>query len=375
MTAILKPYVHATLHGIRRPQSYSPALRSAYNSWAETVRDDLYGERMDEAKGKEKELRYADVGINLTDATYCGFYNHHSAPSHPPDLPSVISRATSAGVRKFMVTGSDLDQSLQAIELAKQYPGQCYATVGVHPCSARSFDKYQGGGEDLLKELERVAREGMKVGWVVAFGEIGVDFDRLGLAGKEVQEKWFQRQVEVAVKLQLPLFLHSRAAHTSFLSILRPHIVNLPLRGLVHSFTGPLTEMQELIDLGFHIGVNGCSLKTEENLEVVKAVPLDRLQLETDGPWCEIRASHAGMSVLKGVQGRDGAGEGEAWKKVKKEKWEEGAMVKGRNEPCEIGKVARVVAGVKGIGIEEVVDAAWRNSVGMFGLGEERNPA
>ncbi|KAL8767049.1 MAG: hypothetical protein Q9209_006343 [Squamulea sp. 1 TL-2023] len=334
---------------------------------------------MEEAKGKEKDLRYADkslhVGINLTDATYRGYYNHHSTPSHPPDLPSVISRASSAGVRKFMVTGSDLDQSLQAIELAKQYPGQCYATVGVHPCSARSFDKYKGGGEALLQELDRVTREGMEGGWVVAFGEIGVDFDRLGLAGKEVQEKWFQRQVEVAVKLQLPLFLHSRAAHNSFLSILRPHLANLPLRGLVHSFTGSLSEMQELIDLGFHIGVNGCSLKTEENLEVVKAVPLDRLQLETDGPWCEIRASHAGMTVLKGVQGRESAGEGETWKKVKKEKWEEGAMVKGRNEPCEIGKVARVVAGVKGIGIEEVVDAAWRNSVGMFRLGEERNPA
>ncbi|KAL8854764.1 MAG: hypothetical protein Q9221_000547 [Calogaya cf. arnoldii] len=105
---------------------------------------------------KVKEMKYADVGINLTDATYRGFYNHHSTPSHPADIPSVLSRASSIGVRKFMVTGSDLSQSLQAIELAKQYPGQCYATVGVHPCSAKSFEKYDGGGEKLLEELERV---------------------------------------------------------------------------------------------------------------------------------------------------------------------------------------------------------------------------
>lgn len=73
--------------------------------------------------------------------------------------------------------------------------------MGVHPCSAKSFEKYAGGGEKLLEELERVAREGMKLGVVVAFGEIGVDFDRLGLAGREVQERWFERQVEVAVKV------------------------------------------------------------------------------------------------------------------------------------------------------------------------------
>ncbi|KAL8814209.1 MAG: hypothetical protein Q9223_006554 [Gallowayella weberi] len=326
-------------------------------------------------EGMERDeggLRYADVGINLTDATYQGFYNHHSAPSHPPDLPSVISRASSAGVRKLMVTGSDLEQSREAMELAKRYPGKCYATVGVHPCSATGFEKAKGGGEGLLEGLEKLAREGMGQGTVVAFGEFGLDFDRLGLCGKLVQERWFGRQVEVAVKLQLPLFLHSRAAHSTFLSILRPHLDHLPRRGLVHSFTGTVPEMHELLDLGFHIGINGCSLKTEENLEVVKAVPLDRLQLETDGPWCEIRPSHAGMKILKGLDDGGGGGEGEErWKKVKKEKWEEGAMVKGRNEPCEIGKVARVVAGVKGVSVEEVVETAWKNSVGMFGLGEE----
>ena len=127
--------------------------------------------------------------------------------------------------------------------------------------------------------------------------------------------------------------------------------------------------MQELVSLGFHIGINGCSLKTEENLKVVREVPLGKMQLETDGPWCEIRKSHAGWKVLEGVMGRGAEGTEERWKKLKKEKWEEGSMVKGRNEPCEIWKVAHIVAGVKGVSVQEVVDAAWRNSVGMFGLG------
>lgn len=58
--------------------------------------------------------------------------------------------------------------------------------------------------------------------------------------------------------------------------------------GLVHSFTGTVDEMRELVALGLHVGVNGCSMKTEDNLEVVKAIPLDRLQIETDGPWVSL---------------------------------------------------------------------------------------
>ncbi|KAL8733314.1 MAG: hypothetical protein Q9166_002138 [cf. Caloplaca sp. 2 TL-2023] len=394
---------------IRGNNSSTKRLQNT-SAWVNGVKEGLHGsgksmaEGEDGEKGSEgtvkgKELRFADVGINLTSTQYQGFYNHHSTPSHQPDLPSVISRASEAGVHKLMVTGSDLENSLQAIDLAKRYPGQCYATVGVHPCSAMDFEprrkrsrsgeggKENGGGEggkegkgedlrgeELLAELERVARKGKEDGTVVAFGEFGLDYDRLGLCGKEVQERWFERQLEVAVKLQLPFFLHSRAAHTSFLNILRPYLPHLPVPpclGLVHSFTGTLPELRELLSLGFHIGLNGCSFKSEENLEVVREVPLERLQLETDGPWCEIRTTHAGMKVLKQLDaaGREERVEEERWKKVKKEKWEEEAMVRGRNEPCEIGKVARVVAGVKGVSVQEVVDAAWRNSVGMFGLG------
>ena len=130
---------------------------------------------------------------------------------------------------------------------------------------------------------------------------------------------------------------------------------------MVHSFTGTIEEMQELVEMGFDIGINGCSLKSEENVAVVKAVPLERLQLETDGPWCEMRPSHASAEYVKDMWELQ-------WKSVKKEKWVEGAMVKGRNEPCMIGRVAWAVAKIKGLTIEEISETAWNNTVSMFEL-------
>lgn len=119
----------------------------------------------------------------------------------------------------------------------------------------------------------------------LAFGEIGLDYDRLNHASKETQQRFFEQQLDLAIDVQLPLFLHMRAAGEDFKKILTPRLDKLPKRGLVHSFTGSKEEMEKLIALGFDIGVNGCSMKTAENIEVVKAVPLDRLQIETDGPW------------------------------------------------------------------------------------------
>ena len=219
-----------------------------------------------------------------------------------------------------------------------------------------------------MKELERLTISSRDAGHVVAFGEFGLDYDRLFLASKETQLKYFEAQLGLAMELEMPLFLHSRACHEDFTHLLKPRLEKLPKRGLVHSFTGTVEEMQDLVQLGFDIGINGCSLKTEENLEVVKAVPLDKLQLETDGPWCEIRASHASSKHLD-----TSAGAPVASKSVKKEKWQRGLMVKGRNEPCMIPQVAWVVAKVKDLDVQVVCEAAWRNSVKMFGLGEEDN--
>ena len=194
----------------------------------------------------------------------------------------------------------------------------------------------------MLSALSALAKRGKEDGTVTAFGEIGLDYDRLALTDKETQLRHFTTQLALASTLQLPLFLHSRAAHADFVRLLGPCLPQLPTRGLVHSFTGTLSEMQELLDLGLDIGINGCSMKSAENLEVVREVPLERLQIETDGPWCEMRASHASAAY------KDGSADiADILKSVKKEKWRPDAMVKGRNESATIYQVACVVAGVK----------------------------
>ena len=250
------------------------------------------------------------MGINLTDSTFGGEY--YSKQHHEDDREQVIQRAVNLGCVKFMVTGSDLEESKKAIALAEKYRGRCYATVGVHPCHAKSFDNHPGEPKVLLQELD------------------------------------------IAVKVQLPLFLHSRAASEDFERLLSARLSSLPKKGLVHSFTGTMEEMESLVALGLDIGVNGCSMKMEENLDVVKAIPLERLQIETDGPWvcftwrlfprgstvpsanhpkCEMRASHASAKYKNGAP--------ELPKSVKKEKWAPDSMVKGRNESATIVHVAK----------------------------------
>lgn len=140
----------------------------------------------------------------------------------------------------------------------------------------------------MLEELRTLALESKKAGFAVAFGEIGLDYDRLFLSSKEPQLKYFEAQLDLAIDIQMPLFLHSRAASEDFERLVGSRLDKLPRGGLVHSFTGTMEEMNRLVALGLDIGVNGCSMKTEENLEVVKAIPLERLQIETDGPWVRV---------------------------------------------------------------------------------------
>ena len=87
------------------------------------------------------------------------------------------------------------------------------------------------------------------------------------------------------------MYLHSRATGNEFIDIVRQNRARFPT-GVVHSFTGTIDEMQQICELDLYIGINGCSMKTEENCQVVKAIPLDRMMIETDCPYCDIRNSH-----------------------------------------------------------------------------------
>jgi hypothetical protein len=108
------------------------------------------------------------------------------------------------------------------------------------------------------------------------------DYDRLKFSSRESQITHFTSQLTLSQIHNLPLFLHSRAAGDDFLSIMKAHrSLWKGQGGVVHSFTGTLEEMRGLVEEGLYVGINGCSLKTEENLEAVKELPLERLMLET----------------------------------------------------------------------------------------------
>ena len=109
----------------------------------------------------------------------------------------------------------------------------------------------------MLDEVKELALQSKNAGHAVAFGEIGLDYDRLFLSPKDQQLKYFEAQLDLAIEIQLPLFLHSRAASEDFERLLRARLDKLPKRGLVHSFTGTVEEMTRLVSMGFCIGVNG----------------------------------------------------------------------------------------------------------------------
>ncbi|KAK6086856.1 TatD family hydrolase [Seiridium cupressi] len=383
------------------------------------------------------KARYIDIGINLADPIFRGKY--HGTQRHPDDLSAVVSRAQEVGCSKLIVTGSDFTSSRHALEIAKEYPGTVYTTAGIHPCSSAIFntanihedidghtmpcdpDPTATISEEHEPDLEKTTKIVSKLrtliedakaetpNALVAFGEFGLDYDRLHYCSKKIQLHSFAAQLDLVLSLkpQLPLFLHSRAAHEDFVGLLKAKfgekLEKLEKGGVVHSFTGTVEEMRELMDLGLYIGTNGCSFKTADNCAVVKEIHLDRLMLETDGPWCEVRSSHDGYKYLIDPKPPTPAptpdpsvavtGEGqqapkpaqkskkpqkkepdvpERWKTVKKEKWVEGAMIKGRNEPCMIERVGKIVAGIKGVSVEEVCEAAWRNTAKVFDIEDQK---
>lgn len=294
-----------------------------------------------------------DIGANLTDLMYEGEY--HGKKKHSKDLSAVLDRAFGNGVERLIVTGGSLEESRKAIELAKT-DERLFATVGCHPTRCGEFDSSEEGPEGYLNSLSKLVEENRET--VVALGEMGLDYDRTQFCEIETQKKYFELQLRLAESLNIPMFLHCRNAAGDLTAALAEY--GTGMRGVVHSFDGSAEEAKSILDLGYYIGVNGCSLKTEENLTALKTIPSDRLLLETDCPWCDVRPSHAGHKfVYTKLEERYGS--------VKKpDKWKEGSMVKGRNEPCNIVSILEIVAAVKGEKAAMLCDTVYQNTMKLF---------
>lgn len=291
-----------------------------------------------------------DIGANLTDPMFKGIYN--SSQKHQDDFHQMLSRAKRHGVEKIIITGGSLEDSKQALDIAK-LDSNLFSTVGCHPTRCNEFTSYLNGSTNYLADLEKLALDNKQK--VVAIGEIGLDYDRLHFCSKEIQLLHFEQQLALAGSTKLPLFLHNRNSTDDFVRILnRNREKFMSSSGVVHSFDGSAQDLEKILELGLYIGLNGCSLKTDQNLEVAKLVPSDRLMIETDCPWCEIKRSHASFKHIR-----------TEFKRTKNASDPE-IPVKNRNEPAMLVQILEVLSTIRQEDIQCLSEQIYQNTLKLF---------
>jgi len=232
--------------------------------------------------------------VNSLVDTHC----HLDFPEFANDLDAVIKRAGAAGVGRIITIGTSVESSRAAVQLASRY-SNVFATVGVHPTSVVD------GAPDFIGQLRELAVHPK----VVAIGETGLDFYRLPETDKSnvvetafgsmttqtidielkrdslkaAQSAAFELQLELSVELRKPVVIHQRDSWDETLDIIRQY----PVRAVFHCFTGGLAELTEVLDLGHLVSFTG--IVTFKNATEVRAaaraVPADRLMVETDAPY------------------------------------------------------------------------------------------
>ncbi len=248
---------------------------------------------------------------------------HLDMPEFDNDRDEVIKRARKAGIGYIINIGSTLEASRKGVEIARQYD-PVYATVGIHPHDATSanskvYDELKG-----LLDNEKI----------IAVGEIGLDYYRDYSPG-EVQQKVFRDQVGIARDLNKPIIVHTRDAEDDTLRILKEE-KGSGLRGIFHCFSGDERMARECIDLGFYISFAGpVTYPNATRLrEVVKAVPIERLLIETDCPYL---SPHP-------MRGK-------------------------RNEPANVRYVAEKIGELKRLSLEDIARVTSLNIFMLFGFG------
>lgn len=252
-------------------------------------------------------------------------HTHLQLNEYSADRDKVIRRAENTGVLRMIVVGFDIKTSKAAIELSQRYKW-LYASVGIHPHEAKSFaDKTI----DRLRDLARSYK-------VVAIGEIGLDYYR-DLSPRDKQVYAFERQLELASELDLPVIIHNRRANKDVIITLERYvnIYGVSLRGVMHCFSGDWSFAKRCLDVGFYISIAGpVTYPNSDALrEVAAKVPLDMLLIETDCPWLP-------------PQSRRGR----------------------RNEPAYVKFIAERIADLRGIPLNRLIEATSQNAAELFKL-------
>jgi len=246
---------------------------------------------------------------------------HLQWASFGKDREKVISRARKVDVKYIVNIGFDLDGSREVIEMAEKHKG-FYATVGIHPHNASQLN------ENVLDKLRKLS-ENQKV---VAVGEIGLDYYR-NLSPREAQKKAFEAQLFLAEELGLPVVIHDREAHADTLEMLSKF--KGKIKGIMHCFSGSREMAEQCIKSDFYISFAGpVTFPNSHKLhEIVKGIDLNKILLETDSPWL----------APQEMRGK-------------------------RNEPAFLCFIAKKIAKLKEISVDELAEATTENAKEIFQL-------
>lgn len=203
-------------------------------------------------------MRLIDSHIHLNAEQYCDM------------LPALLQSARDHSIDAWIIPGTTLEGISSQLAVTTRY-SSCFNAFGIHPWFL----------EGLQEHWESILVENIEQHHPIAIGECGLDFSR---EGQDLQLKVFEAQVVLAEKYQLPLIIHSYKAVDSVLKILRKYPKS---RGVFHGFNGSLQQLSQVLERGFYVGFGGAITYDRANRmrQLLKAMPLERLLIETDGPF------------------------------------------------------------------------------------------
>lgn len=239
------------------------------------------------------------------------------------DRDELINSLKDNNVELVINPGSDYLSSMMSVDLANEHDN-IYAAVGVHPHEADSLS------DSMLTVLKNLILSNEKV---VAVGEIGLDY-YYDNSPRDVQRYWFEKQLELAKELKLPVIVHSRDAAGDTFDIIKK-VQDGTMTGVIHSFSGSVEMAEEYIKLGYYISLGGpVTFKNSVTpKEVAKAIPLDRLLIETDSPYL----------TPEPFRGR-------------------------RNDPTKVLYVAEKIAEIRQIEVKELISTTNKNTKKLFNI-------
>lgn len=245
---------------------------------------------------------------------------HYDDEAFDADRGEVLRNLPAQGVCRVVNVGADLQGCRDAAALAAEYP-YIYAAAGIHPECVKDTPL------EALEEVERL----LDAPKMVAVGEIGLDYHFADNAPRDMQREWFEKQILLANRRELPIIVHDRDAHGDTMALLQKHRP----KGVVHCFSGSVEMAREVVKLGMYIGLGGAVTfkNARVPVEVAADVPLERILLETDAPYM--------------------------------------APVPFRGKRCDssmIAKTAERIAEIRAIPVEELLQATRQNAACLFGI-------